>query len=239
MLVVGPAFFSSITGDHSPGDGLTRLQTVFEGSSSADISSYAIGSGGNNNGTVGDGYFEIVQDSAVFKALAYENAGLSRPNGEPQTIEFFFEAFETTANPPSACNMMQFDAQAGSIPTMKIKAFAGGINNVSWVALPTDEGFAEVTASPAADVFGSTHHVAFVIDTNGHLDIYYDGVRQLEGSLTLAGGESLGYVYLGGTGTGGGQQITIRYYGVRVRRAAMYSGASFTPLTGPEAWGAP
>ncbi len=31
----------------------------------------------------------------------------------------------------------------------------------------------------------------------------------------------------------------VTYYGARARNAVMYSGASFTRLSGPEAWGPP
>lgn len=238
-MIIGPTFFSSPIGDHPAGDGLTRLQTAFAGASSADLSQYAIGSGGNNGGTLGEGYFEIVQSSATFKALAYENVGLKMQNGVAHTVEYFFEAFETTSNPPSQCAIQQHKVTLMNVPFTRINGYSGGINNVSWSAVPTDEGFAQINASPAVDVFGSTHHVAFVHDTAGALSIYYDGVRQLDAwGLWDGDGTSSPYVYLGATGIGG-QTITIRFYGVRVRRAAMYSGASFTPPASPAAWGPP
>jgi hypothetical protein len=238
MPQVGPTFFSLPLGDHPEGDGLTRLQTAFAGASSADLSTYAIGSGGNNGGTLGAGYFEIVQNSATFKALAWENAGLATLDG-PHCLEFFFEAFETSANPPSTCNIEQHKITLMSIPTMQILGHAGGINNVGWVATPTGEGFSLISASPAVDVFGSVHHVVYQHDENGALSIWYDGVRQLDSYGTWDGSGVTGpYVYLGATGIGG-QTITIRFYGVRVRRAEMYSGASFTPPSSPAAWGPP
>lgn len=240
MFTVGPAFYSLPRGDHPPGDGLTRLQCLFAGSSTADVSTYAIGNGGNNNGTVYDGYFEIVQDSAIFRACSWQHDSLGyRGDGvTPLTVEMFYQAFETTSNPPSTCLFSAINVANMSPPSTQVVGFSGGINNVNFIASPLGSGYSQ-PLTPAADVFGSMHHLAYTYDSTGRLAVYHDGSRQVYPVTLWASKLAGGRVDLGATGVGGGQQITFRYYGVRVRRALMYSGASFAPLTGPEAWGPP
>ena len=81
------------------------------------------------------------------------------------------------------------------------------------------------------------HHIVFTNKAvSGNNDIYVDGVRVVNdlylGAYTAANGQ----FQLGGASNG---DTLVTYYGARARNAVMYSGASFTRLSGPEAWGPP
>lgn len=234
MFMCGPNFFSSAAGDHTPGDGLTRLQTLFAGASSADVSSYAIGSGTNIGGTVNNGYYEVQPNAGGFKRLIYSNAGLGRADNTAHTFEFFVRITEVDVDPVgliglAACDM---DNMTGSDWSVN-----GGSLNPLAVSAGVWFSWAD---SVAAYNPSGYHHIAHVWQANpaGDLAIYVDGVRIVNragGGSRVAGTPSLS---LGGFGNAGSAS-NFKFTGVRVRRAAMYSGASFAPPLSPADWGAP
>ena len=236
MAVIGPTFFSSPIGDHPPGDGLTRLQTTFEGASAADISSYAIGSGTNAYGTLTDGSNYWVATDATVQSRYWLSTGLVLNNYSPLTCEFFFIA-NWTNNTASAkdqkIGQMNFGDQNFDLIVQEQADQTTSRFNLSGGAM----GYAGPTTfntNGSADV----HHVAFVARASGTCDFYLDGVRIVTGVTYSNAANSSGYVQLFGRGTQN-QTITATYLGVRVRRAEMYTGASFTKPAGPEVWGAP
>jgi len=237
MFAIGPTLFSSARGDHTPNDGLTRLQTVFAGGSSADVSSYALGPGVNTGGTVHAGRYEITQDSATLRALSWQDATLGRVVNTGHTVEFFVRVTEITVNPPSAVQFAAADLANMSPTTFMVNGFISGKNTLAALALP---GWYSSIADTVDVYTGQYHHVALVWDTAGQYSAYLRGQRIVTfpgtGDKGYAGG--VGYVYLGNTGAAG-QSTKFEFSGVRVRRAQMYSGASFVPPTSPDDWGPP
>lgn len=235
MAVIGPTFFSSPVGDHPAGDGLTRLQTVFAGASSADISQYLIGSGTNDEMTVSDGSANAVFDSNLNpKSLVYSDVGISQISDDaPLTYEIFWVATLDTPSPQSpgdAIKFAQFTTHLNGIDF-----YIRGYPNDTDILI-VQSGFTTVTVT-AGHSYGTQNHLALVNRSTGVMDIYLNGVRVVTGrndNTTLAG---LGTMQLGGIGRG---DTRVRYYGARVRRAEMYSdSATVTPPLNPAAWGPP
>ena len=229
MFVVGPTFFSN-PGDHTPGDGVTRFQCAFAGASSADVSSYLIGSGTNDEMTVTDGAASALFDSDLNpKSLLWNNFSMAMgSNSSPFTAEIFFRAEEVNHDTGNIIKFAEFtfndngiDFYISSYPNSLTKMFViqAGFSNVehTWTT------------------YGPLHHLAFVNRTTGGTDIYIDGTRIITARATWTLG-STGTVQLGGVGRG---DTRMTYYGARVRGEEMYSGASFTPPSGPSAWGPP
>lgn len=235
MPIVGPTFFSSPT---TTGDGLTRLQTVFAGASAADTSDYSIGSGTSAYGTLVDGSNYWVAVDATLQFRYWLDAGLILNNNSPLTAEMFFTDVWTN-NTASAkdqkIGQMNFGDQNFDLIVQEqadqttsrfnLSASSGGMNYA---------GSTDFNATDPA----YKHHAAFVARANGTCDFYLDGVRIVTGVSYFNAASSTGYIQIFGRGTQN-QTITATYYGVRVRRAEMYTGASFTPPAGPEAWSAP
>lgn len=235
MFTVGPTFFSD-PGDHPPGDGLTRLQCLFAGASSADVSSYAIGSGTQNGGTLYAGYFECLFDSVGTheRQIIWEHADLYlSSSSEPLTAEYFVTVEETVANPQSQNEIGRFKFGSAQINNA-VAGYVGGLNNFA-IADYGDWSYDH------GEVWDTLTHVAVVFRTTGFYDVYIGGVR-VHAAQAYSGGAgqgSVGSVIVGGTGQNYVSRITCRYYGVRVRRAEMYAGASFAPPASPAAWGPP
>lgn len=235
MAVIGPTFFSSPVGDHPAGDGLTRLQTVFAGASSADISQYLIGSGTNDEMTVSDGSANAVFDSNLNpKSLVYSDVGISQISDDaPLTYEMFWVATLDTPSPQSpgdAIKFAQFTTHLNGIDF-----YIRGVPNDTDILI-IQSGFTTVTVT-AGHAYGTQNHLALVNRSTGVMDIYLNGVRVVTGrndNTTLAG---LGTMQLGGVGRG---DTRVTYYGARVRRAEMYpDSATVTPPLNPAAWGPP
>lgn len=227
----------AVSGDHPVGDGLTRLQTTFAYGSSIDLSAYAIGSGTNTGGTVQAGRYEITQDGATYRGLSWTNAGLGRVAGTGHTMEFFVRATEITVNPTAGVTFAHCDMANMDQTLFFVNGLISSKNTLAAYALPS--WFSNTADS--VDVYtGAYHHVAIVWDAAGQYSLYFRGIRV----VTLAGTGDKGYasgvgsVTLGAIGAAG-QSTKFEFGGVRVRRAAMYSGASFTPPTSPAAWGSP
>lgn len=246
-MIIGPTFFAPYEGDHEPGDGLTRLQTAFAGGSSADISSYALGSGTiSGSVTLTDGLLSIALPSLTTNTLSWTNAGLRREAGFPLTVEYFFRCVGPPNDPAwstqrlaSLDNLDSLDdgGANGGTHYMGHNGFSGGVNPVS---LGMDN--AQYQETSPVDAFRAQYiHVAYVWNTGatGNPGIYVDGVREVnksDASNDYISGNSI--IYLGGTGHINGSP-TVEFTGIRVRRAVMYSGASFTPPASPAAWGPP
>lgn len=237
---VGPTFFSNVPGDHPAGDGLTRLQTTFAGGSSADVSSYAIGAGTQTGGTLSAGKYSVTHTAgaAVFQGLAWSNNGLGRVVGTGHTFECFIKLTETVVNPANALQVMNSVDMANMNPTqLYLNGFSAGMNPLA----PTAPAWYSSTPDSIDAFTGSYHHFALVWDTAGTLAVYLRGIRlvNIAGTGDKGYAAGLGVVGLGGTGSAGGSGVTFEFSGVRVRRAQMYSGASFVPPSSPLDWGAP
>jgi hypothetical protein len=246
-MLVGPTFFSPPIGDHPEGDGLTRLQTAFAGGSSADISSYAIGSGTLfGDTTVSDGLLTARLVPSVSTQLNYVHPDIGRLDSTALTIEYFFRGVEVTVNPASSVqrlmSMVHVDSMfpsSGSDAAHYMGA-NGLVSSKNEIVGAAQNWYTWATNTDLYDpsVF---HHVAYVWDASaaGSLSVYFDGVRVAQ--RDNGGHRSISYpnttIALGGYS--GTHSVTVEFKGVRVRRAMMYSGASFTPPAGPEAWGPP
>jgi len=231
------------SGDHEPGDGLTRLQTTFRGGDSTDRSSYALGSGlltqsSPGNVVVSNGQLYARQTSNATNSLVWAANGLARFPSTGYTVEFFVKLIEVSNNVAFGLNFTSVDCW---------NMAANWLTNGNWDGTKNPL-YARASGwyfyVDSIDVFSrlaNFTHVAYVSDAsaNGNLYLYVDGVKVAEviGPLTKSSPYT-GTVSLGGTAQNG---ITVDAYfsGVRVRRAQMYSGASFTPPTSPAAWGSP
>ena len=213
MAVIGPTFFSARLGDHEPGDGLTLFQTTFAGASAADVSANAIGSGSGSGLTLADGSMYGTMDGTTRTKL-WDSAVIGMPaRSDTRTWEFFFNAEEINISPGNQIKFAQFTC---SIPGIDF-----------WLQ----------SAAYVPNGARTKHHIVFTNKAvSGNNDIYVDGVRVVNdlylGAYTAANGQ----FQLGGASNG---DTLVTYYGARARNAVMYSGASFTRLSGPEAWGPP
>lgn len=231
MNHVGPTFFSSPSGDHPPGDGLTRLQVTFAGASSNDLSSFALGPGVNDEANLFNGYCRMLFDSNLNqKSLLWSDSDIELPSAvAPFTAEFFFQATEVSHSPGDAVKFAQLTFDNTGFD-FYVPPYSSGLSYTRLRVVQA--GFADVDC--ATTVYDMLHHVALVNRSTG-TDIYLDGVRVIAARAPYWTG-SVGTLQLGGAGRGDTQ---VDYYGCRVRYAEMYSGASFTPPAGVEAWGAP
>ena len=230
MFTVGPTFFSS-AGDHPAGDGLTRLQCTFAGASSADVSSYLIGSGTNDEMNLFEGYAQTLFDSnANPKSLLYSDVGLSLITDDaPLTYELFFKASGNTQVPGDQIKFAQF-----TLHQYGLDFVIRGIPNDTDIIIK-QTGFTDVYVT-AGLTYGLVNHLTLVNRSTGVMDVYLNGVRVITARDNATTREPLGTFQFGGVGRG---DTTLTYYGGRVRRAEMYSGASFIPPSSTAAWGAP
>lgn len=239
MSQVGPTFFSS-SGDHPVGDGLTRMQTTFAGASSADVSQYSIGSGVNTLGTLHDGYYQVTLASGATKRLVWTDSGLAKLQNEPYTFEVFLEADDPYWDPVGVSQIMSVVMFLSAGFGLAINGFGGAVPSANELSYEdTINGAHTYTAS--VDFFASLpviHHFAFSVASDGTYNVYLDGIRILGPITGTNFVNTSGSVQLGGVNPSG-DQLDLRFYGVRVRRAEMYSGASFTPPSGPADWGPP
>ncbi len=234
MFAVGPTFFSSPVGDHPAGDGLTRLQTAFAGASSADISQYLIGSGTNDEMTVSDGSASALFDSNLNpKSILYNDAGLAQQlSTSPLTYEIFWQATLDTPSPQSPGDQIKF-AQFNT-HVNGIDFYIRGYPNDTDILI-IQSGVTTITVT-GAHTYGALNHLALVNRASGLADIYLNGVRVSAGRTGTGGLAGTGRMQLGGIGRG---DTRITYYGARVRRAEMYTGASFAMPSSTAAWGPP
>lgn len=242
MAVIGPTFFSSPVGDHPAGDGLTRLQTAFAGGSSADISSYAIGSGLVAGPiALSGGLLTCALTPGVETSLRWEDVALVKPVGIAVTFEYFCRFFEVAANHASAVQRMAMLRNVDSLSSggsysgdhvMGVNAWTGSINAISLIMASQYEWYSAFDAYEAGQV-----HIAYVYPAASGLNIYVNGVRvvQKTGVMNFGGGPNGTWI----GGYSGSYSETVKFQGIRVRYAEMYSGASFVPPAGPEAWGPP
>lgn len=243
MFAVGPTFFSSPAGDHPPGDGLTRLQTAFAGGSSADISQYALGSGLVAGPiVVSNGLLTCPLVSGVETSLRWDDSSLGRPASTAMTYEYFFRMIEVSVNPVASISRMAMlrnvdnMGSGGAFAGDHILGFNGYSGDMNQLVLALATWY---TYAAGVDAFSLPFwHVAYVYEAtlSGTLSIYLNGVRIFNGGggHVISGTSS---VWLGGFSAS--PSATIEFKGIRVRRAQMYSGASFVPPAGPEAWGPP
>ncbi len=240
MFTCGPAFFSQ-SGDHPAGDGLTALQTTFDGGSSVDVSPYARGAGTNSDPVqvvVGTGEVTINLGGSLNRSLSWSGNSLARLPNTGYTVEYFARFIETVANPASSASQLaQITAFNIAVCRLGMNGFSGGIN--AYVAEST-AWYGYTSVADIFTTFGPYIHVAHVCDAsaNGDVRVYINGVRVVNyvgGALTVAS-PYVGTIVLGGVC---GASLQAKFSGVRVRHAQMYTGASFTPPVSPAVWGPP
>ena len=235
-------------GDHPAGDGLTRLQTTFDGGSAADISGYAVPET-VTGGTLGDGYYDVIIpiNTASVLGVSYASNGIARQaSGGLLTVEVFMslEAYPTARNSSTQThvylNNLTSNMQGGNNP-IQIQT-TGGYTATNFIQAGSSYANWNASGDKTPGLLSSIRHIAWVWYADNTYAVYYNGVRQatpaadstyLLGSPTpqiLLGSPSLPAYWT---------DLTMRYYGVRVRRDAMYSGANFSPPASPEVWGPP
>jgi len=248
MFTVGPTFFSRPLGDHPEGDGLTRLQTTFAGASAADISGFAVPET-VTGGTLGDGYYDVVipVNTASVLGVSYSSTGIARQaSGEALTVEVFLtlQTYPVLRNSSTQTHVFLSNltvAMNGGNYPIQVQTTGGYTQtNHTQVGL----GYANWSASgdKTPGLLTSIRHIAWVWYTDNTYAVYYNGVRQAapaaDSSYLL--GAPTPVIRLGSPSAPAyWTDLTMRYHGLRVRRASMYSGASFTPPTSPAAWGPP
>lgn len=226
------------SGDHTPGDGLTIFQTSFASAVSNDVSVSNLGAGVElGAGTKVNGYYTADFDAVTTTLrgiIWYADTDLSLGAGEPLTCEVFFTCIELEPDVASSGKIFQLKFGNATLDVY-MRPFSGGIN-------PIQLCFSGTCVTTTTDVYSTGitpgfHHLATVYRSTNLVDAYLDGVRVIEG-FSFAG-DSTGQIQMGGEGVSYANRWRMRYNGGRVRRAAVYTGASFTPPTGPAAWGSP
>lgn len=238
---IGPTFFSRRLGDHLPGDGLTRFQTAFAGGSSADISAFANGSGTNDGGTVYDGYYEVVSDITTNQLVYGADSDLGRPANTAYTFEVFFQATRVPFMNGSAqmfSALLWSNSGGGGNGSFNTTVNGGGVGACPFYYIDAINGATDYTGTGDFPTPPSMHHFALSTDAAGTYNTYLDGVRIKGPRVSNNLLHSNGTIILGGFASGA-SVLTLRFYGVRIRRAQMYTGASFTPPANAAAWGLP
>lgn len=231
-------------GDHPPGDGLTRLQCLFAGGSTADVSQYLEGNATNvNNGyvTVADGYCKILMGNGQ-NYLAWSSNNLGRNPNTGHTIEGFFKVEENHVNPSSSMEAVVVDMLNMALSQLKINGYSGGVNAMNLTAV-TWYSYTDTGVDAFSSRLSDYTHIAWVCDdsSNGDLRVYVDGtllVTYNTGPLTKTAPYS-GGITIGTDDTGVTQTAWVYCSGVRIRRAEMYTGSSFSPPGSPADWGEP
>ena len=218
---------------------LTRMQCTFSGSSSADVSHYLIGSGVQFGGVLSDGAYTVTMgdSTAETRRIKWENAnlevGIPATYGDPtevMTFEAFFRINLTDEeNPPDQ--------------NSTILSFTGGDQSMS-LTQNGNTGYLDLTVTSYGSVWTDTvagwgdHHVATVYRADHTYDTYLDGVLIWTASWTNTY-YSPGSVQLGSQNYGSWDNREYVFYGVRVRREEVYTGAQFSPPISPADWGEP
>ncbi len=242
MWSIPAPFYSTVAGDHPPGDGLTALQTAFAGGVSTDLSPYARGAGTNTDAVqvrVGTGQLEIDLGGGFNRSLSWSGASLARLPNTGYTAEYFVRFIETVNNPgSSASQLAQVTAWNLAVSRLGMNGHSGGIN--AYIAEST-ANYAFTSTDDIFVKFGPYVHVAHVCNTstNGDVRVYIDGQRVVNfipGASIQASSPYTGTIVLGGVCT---SSLRAQFSGVRVRHAQMYTGASFDPPVSPADWGPP
>jgi len=237
-------------GDHPAGDGLTRLQCLFAGGSTADVSSYAVGSGVEVSSTganvvATDGLLTVKLSGAVNNYHAWSQNGMGHASGVPHTTEIFVKAEEFDPNPATGSAFFtELDMYNMNASRVAFNGFASSKNTLRAYATTWYNYSGTVDIFDASVLGGTFHHIAWVCNgvSNDNLRVYLDGVLLVTypaaTGLLAKVAPTLGEVKLGGVGAAF-NQTNFYFTGVRVRHAEMYTGASFTPPTSPADWGPP
>ena len=243
--VVVSGYQATITtslGDHTAGDGLTIFQTAFASAVRDDISVSNLGPG-TELGTVTsdvdyDGYHTSLFDAvATFDrgVIWYADPDLNLGSSSSLTCEMFFKCIEVVSDAASQGKIFQLQFGNKTLDVY-LYPYNGSINPLYF---STGTGtYTTTTDAYAAGITPGFHHIAMVYRTDNLMDVYYDGERIITGESYA--GYTDGQIQMGGSNLiGNAVKWTIQYYGGRVRRAEMYSGASFTPPSSTAAWGPP
>jgi hypothetical protein len=235
-------------GDHPAGDGLTLFQTTFAGGSTADVSSFAIGTATITQPVAGrveatSGNLRIKYQSGDAVSALWTNASFLITSGVEWTLEVMFVATGYEPKFTIARPLGQQDigsvASGGYAPTFILEGLDGGTNKFyTRQAADFVYGSDVLTTNPSP-----LQHIAFVKRTGAGagflIDVYHNGQRiALDRYWTASGATAT--IKLGGFGSGADRGWFVDYKGVRVRQAQVYADvASFTPPASPADWGAP
>ncbi len=206
---------------------LTMLQSRFIGGSAADESGFLHGSPTQSGGIVSSGGFRVDQDNAANPStpstLTYNWPGFGDAGPGPLTLEFFV-SWEATPNIDyTPCVRLITDTTSVSTTTMDF-GFTGSAGAMTF----NDSGFGIEYTGTVAPPFPV--HCAVVMDS-GTKRVYIGGVRVYNATgatdpgtnpMRLILGDPAGY-------TSGLTRFSIS--GFRVRREALYTGATITPPT--------
>lgn len=140
--------------------------------------------------------------------------------GEAWTVEFWARTTQST----TACLL---DAYFGPAGSWQIYIQSGA--NLGFYS---EGGAGPATSAPIFD--GAFHHIAIVAYATQGIAMYVDGIRLYYGPLDVAKANNIGtHVRIGAQSNNGANQFVGAIDDLRVKHEAVYSGASFTPPTGP------
>jgi hypothetical protein len=212
------------------------LLTNFEDGSSEDRSTYAIGPGTQNGGTVSEGQFEVDLNNGN-NSIAWVNSALAVAPGTPFTLEYIFHYPSSNPSIVSAVQLAAFDL--GYSDSQYIHRLSGiappPVPVSSWfqeapgISNPLDYDTAQ-NAETDLDV-----HVAVVFHGDGKASIFYDGARVVNRVNVTNYGTVVGpgSIEIGSTALTVNKVYQIK--GIRASKANVYDAASFeapTTLTG-------
>ena len=219
--------------DATPTLPLTRLQTEFAGSSSADVSYYAIGAGTQTGGSVSAAGYDVVLSTTSSQNLTWSSTGLARPVGTPLTIEVFFTCTAPTGRPLGVTRIASVFWADTTYDTGGMDIFAfGEVAGINWFAYQDSINGGYSWNNETDIIDGIEHHFAISMDANGVYSVYLDGTRVVNSRPSVARVPA-GSVALGGIGLS--TAVNVNYSAVRVRRSQLYTGAYVTP---PASFGA-
>lgn len=207
---------------------LTMLQSRFIGGNAADESGFLHGLPTQSGGVLTSAGFRVDVDNAATPStpttLTYNWPGFGDAGVGPLTLEFFVE-WEATPNISyTPCVRLITD-------TTNVSSTANdfGFEGSSGAMVFNDGGFGVEYTGSVAPAFPV--HCAVVLDGTDKR-VYIGGVRVYNATGATAPGTNPMRLILGdyqGTSAGGVTRFTVS--GFRVRREALYSGATITPPT--------
>jgi hypothetical protein len=231
-----PNFEHQITKSNITIDDRIRLLANFPEGSTEDQSLYEIGPGTQTNGTAGPGTFTANYTASLTNFLLYQDAGLratSDSGNAPVTYEFIITVPTNTADTTIELFRFQKGATGNPFVCFMEGGSGGGNSRIFFWEQGPGQGINSLIAyQDTVDMRTSPQtHVAITVYSDNTASVWLRGtrVKNLVGFSAFTA-SAPGTVRIGGQVVSS-KNAVVEYEGIRVSRAEVYTGASFTPPT--------